>query len=68
MNRFKEILKETLIEQQLDESKLATAVQGAKLVGKGLSLIGKANSIIQGAIVVKNEIDSNLESQKEKDS
>lgn len=35
MSRFKEILKETLIEQQLGESKLATVVQGAKLVGNG---------------------------------
>lgn len=48
MSRFKEILKETLIEQQLDESKLAT--------------------VVQGAIVVKNKIDSNLVPQKEKDS
>ncbi len=68
MSRFKEILKETLIEQQLDEGKLATVVQGAKLVGKGLSLIGKANSIVQGAIVVKKAIDNKIESQKEKDS
>ncbi len=68
MSRFKEILKETLIEQQLDEGKLATVVQGAKLVGKGLSLIGKDNSIVQGAIVVKKAIDNKIESQKEKDS